>query len=303
MQKTKNLGMNFGKGLLPLPLDLRDFHEHIVFGATPAAQLPTADFFAGHPIEIKNQGPLNFCTAFAGSAVVEDEVDVELDPLYLYAVACKLLGSVTTTGMTLRDMCNAIIKSGTIEESLAPYKVTDGHSAQFLADIGNYDETLAALAWEFARISYFRVDTGPSDIFDNIRSGIWQHIDEHRSVLAGVAWRDSWTSAPNGMIPEDYDQSEPGDGHAIKMFGQMTIVQTEGPRLAVQNSWGEEVGDKGLFYFPRSVVNKEFTYGAFSFRNLAPAKADFYNQNGININAATITKIIKTAQGIIKSWI
>lgn len=294
---------HFGKGLLPLPHDPRDFHEHIVFGATPASALPTTDFFSGHPIEIKDQGQLNFCTAFAGSAVVEDEVDVELDPIYLYAMACKLLGSVTTTGMTLRDMCNAITKIGTIEANVAPYKADGSYSAEFLANWKNYDETLAAIAWEFARISYFRVDTGPGSISTNIRSAIWQHIDEHRSVITGVEWRNSWTECPNGMIPENYDPTEPGDGHAVKMFGQMTIDAAEGPRMVVQNSWGTGVGDRGLYYFPLSVVDKEFTYGAFSFRNLAPAKADFYNSNKININAGTGQKIIKTITSIISSWI
>lgn len=299
MQPNKKLG----KGLLPLQPDARDFHEHIVFGATPADAIPSTDFFAGHPIEIKDQGSLDFCTAYAGSAVVEDEVDVELDPLYLYAVACKLLGHVSTSGMTLRDMCNAIIKAGTIEESIAPYKQDGSHSADFLANWANYDETLAALAWEFARISYFRVDTGPNDIFDNIRSSIWKNIDEHRSVLAGVLWRDSWTDAPNGMIPANYDPTEPGAGHAIKVFGQMTIDPAEGPCLVIQNSWSESHGDKGLYYFPRAVVNKEYTFGAFNFRNLAPAKADFYSQNGIKVTDGTATKAFKTITSIITSWL
>lgn len=299
----KTVQKKFGKGLLPLPHDSRDFHEHIVFGATAAAAIPSTDFFSGHPIEIKNQGSLDFCTAFAGSAVVEDEVDVELDPLYLYAMACKIMGRVSTSGMTLRDMCNAIIKAGTIEENVAPYKSDGTHTPEFLADWANYDESLASLAWEFARISYFRVDTGPNDIFDNIRSSIWQHIDEHRSVLTGVAWRDSWTGAPDGVIPVDYDPTEPGDGHAIKIFGQMTVDPKEGPRLIVQNSWGTSVGDKGLFYFPRTLVDKEFTYGAFSFRDMAPAKADFYNANGLKIDAGTIQKAVSVIRTIIASWL
>lgn len=279
----------FGKGLLPLPPGARYAHHHVLFGAMRAEMIPNTDFYSGHPIAIKNQEQYNFCPAFAKDAVIEDEVGVELDPLYSYARACQLLGKIQINGMSLLDICNEETSFGALEQDLAPYKVTDGQPAEFLANWKNFAESLDALAWEHQRPTALRIDTGPNDVFDNVRGTIYQNIDEHRAALTGALWRESWTNAPGGVIPEDYDPSEPGDGHAFKIFGQHIIGGV--PYLVKQGSWGTDVGDKGLFYFPRSVVNREFTFGAFSFKNINPQKAQAYSDAGLRIDAGTVDKI------------
>lgn len=297
-----NTELKKGKGLLPPSHDeSRDFQYHVVFGSVPQNILPETDFFTGHPIKIKDQKNVNFCPLFAGSAVVEDQVGVELDPLSSYAWACKLIGAVQTNGMTLDDACKEIRKVGFIEQSLAPFNLETTDNAEFLANWENYSEDLIALAWEHARISSFRIDTGPHDIFDNIRSGLYQNVDEHRSGLTGAIWRDSWTDAPGGIIPEDYNPDEQGDGHAFKVFGQMNI---QGKLyLVIQNSWGEEHGDKGIYYFPRNVVNAEFRFGAYNFKDLPPKKAEFLSQHGLHIDATCWQKIVAVVSKIITSYI
>ena len=288
------------KGLLPLVENGKDFHHAVVFGSLGVDQIPNTDFFVSHPLAIKNQGALQFCTSFATAAVVEDQVDIELDPLSAYAWACKLLGKVDPNGHQLRDACDEAIKIGFIEQSVAPFDISQ--PASFLADPANYNEDLLANAWEHARISYFRCDTGPHDVFDNIRAALFQNIDEHRSILTGCVWHDEWTDAPNGMIPETY-ASTTGEGHAVKIFGQINFPGEKEPRLIIQNSWGDGYGDKGLYYVTRTVVNKEFVaYGAFNFKDLAPQKAAFYAQNGITVDASNWTKFVATIIGIITSY-
>ncbi len=298
----KNKGpIKRGTGLKPLPDDKRDLRHDVVFGSPALADIPKDDFYAGHPIVVKDQGALDFCPAYAAAAVVEDEVGVELDPLYLYAQGCKLLGEVQTNGMSLRDICAAVIKKGTIEESMAPYKLGDGHSAEFYANPINYPESLDPLAWEYARISYWRVDLGPYDTFDNICTALYQNLAENRSVLTGAKWRQSWTDAPNGVISSMTDPEEPGFGHAFKVFGVHYIKGI--PHLIIQGSYGPGVGDQGLFYMPRSVVNREFVYGAFNFKNLAPAKAAFYSDHGLNINATVWQKVLAVVGRIFTSYL
>lgn len=293
----------FGKGLLPLPLGATYIHDYRLMGALAVDAIPKTDFFVGHPIKIKNQGPYNFCFAFAKDAVVEDEVGIELDPLYSVASACELLGAVMTNGMSLVDICDQETKVGALDASLAPYHVEDARDASFLADWHNYPDSFKPLAYEHQRPTAVRVDTGPHDTFDNMRAAMYQNIDEHRSQLTGVLWRDSWNTAQGGAIPADYDPSEPGDGHAIKVFGQMWWPADNDVRLVVQNSWGEEVGDHGLFYFPRKVVNAEFTFGAFSFKNIPPAKAQFHSDNNIPLNASFWVKWGWGLWGIITSYV
>ncbi len=101
------------------------------------------------------------------------------------------------------------------------------------------------LAADHRKASYFDVD-GPHDTFDNIRNVIWQNRSEHRSVLTGTLWRKEWTEYGDGIIPTEYGQDSIG-GHAIKVFGWMEVKGE--PHLIVQNSWGTDIGDKGLFYF------------------------------------------------------
>ena len=291
---------SFGKGLVHDKPGTTYIHQYRLLGAMALSALPNTDFFAGHPLAIKNQGPYNFCFAFAKDAVVEDEVGIELDPLYSVATACELIGEVEVNGMSLDDICKQETQVGAIEAGIAPYKVEEGRDAAFLANWLNYPDSFKPLAWEHQRPAAVRVDTGPHDTFDNIRAAMYQNIDEHRSVLTGVMWRDSWTNAPKGFIPANYDPTEPGDGHAIKIFGQMNINGVL--YLVCQNSWGTDVGDGGLFYFPREVVNAEFTFGAFSFKNIPPAKAQFHSDNNIPLNAGFFAKWWGGFKGIITSY-
>ena len=57
------------------------------------------------------------------------------------------------------------------------------------------------------------------------------------------------------------------------------------PYLTIQNSWGKEVGAGGLYYFPREVVNREWTFGAIMFKDLPLTQAKYLQKKGLGINA------------------
>lgn len=295
-KETKKTGF----GLQQLPQDNRDFSHATVFGAVAISDLPTGDFFVSETLGIKDQKNKDFCAAYAVSAVSEDQEGIELNPEFLFKTAKKLIGgeSWKDWGLNLRDVCNAIVKVGSLEQQFYPFegKVEDT-DRNFLANPANWPEDLDMLAADHRKNSYFAVD-GPYGIFDNIRMTMWKNRNEARSVLTGVKWRYSWNSAPRGIIPVTGWENDPGEGHAIKVFGQALLdnPNKKGEKklyLVVQNSWGLKVGDGGFFYFPAEVVNKEFTYGAYTFKDMPRDYAQYHNENNICVDQSVIEKFIK----------
>lgn len=135
----------------------------------------------------------------------------------------------------------------------------------FLANWENWPKELDEKAKLHKKQSYFAVD-GPFDIFDNFRATLWQNREEKRSILTGALWKLEWTSAKKGVIPKNAKIDR--YGHAFKIYGQKVINGEL--HLVAQLSNGKNIGDGGIFYFPRSVVNKEFSFGAYTFKDIDP---------------------------------
>lgn len=266
---------NIGGGLRELPLDERDFSFGAVFGSVPLSELPH-EFMVSSPLEIKDQGTTDMCTAFAAAAVSEDQELIVLGPEYLFAKTKQLIGEWTEWGASLRDVCKAITKFGCLPDAANSYKLGK-YSRDFIADWGNWPSHLDRVANQFRKLSYFKVD-GPYDIFDNIRAALWMNRNERQSILVGCIWEAEWTSAPEGVIP-----NEPGKelfGHAFKVFGWKTVTvyqssdnsnyESKGDviYLIAQLSNGRDVGSEGLFYFPLEVVNRKFKHGLYMFKDM-----------------------------------
>lgn len=278
-----------GYGLQPLTEDKRDFSHDVVFGSPKLAELPTGDFFVSHPLKIKDQGMTDFCAGYAAAAVSEDQEDVEINPEYTWQIAKAMIGEEAWKewGMNLRDICKAAVATGFLDQEYYPFENQEV-DRDFLANPANWPKDLAMLAADHRKNSFFAVD-GPYDTFDNFRAVMYANRTGRRSILTGVKWRQSWEATPGGVIPKSYE--EEGTGHALKIFGQMDIHGEL--HLVAQLSNGEEIGDKGLFYFPREVINKEFVFGAFTFKDMPKDYAQYHNENGIRITDNVFLKFIK----------
>ena len=103
------------------------------------------------------------------------------------------------------------------------------------------------------------------DTFDKIISSIYR---EKRPVITGCVWQSGWAGAKGGIIDSE---GNPQFGHAFCAIGRKTINGKL--YLIVQGSNGKNIGDKGLFYFSRPIVNKFFKFGAFMFRDFDPNEA------------------------------
>lgn len=301
-------------GLIPETPDPRDFSQEKVFGAFTAEELPQGDFFVSDPLKIKDQGPTDFCTGYAAAAVLEDHEHMELSGPYIFATAKRLLAEKTGNpeeykkwGLQLRDVCEAVVKVGALQEDLSPYKTDQqDYLRDELANPKNWGDDYDMLAGDHRQASYFNVD-GALDRFDNFRSALARGKASGNSILTGVLWRYSWKDAPGGIIPVDYDPAEGGEPHAIKIFGQILMDPREAEAdesgavpghgkkeiyLVAQLSNSERIGDKGLFYIPRNVINKEFVYGAKQFSDMSKDEALNLIDHGLKVNDNRFYKLM-----------
>ncbi len=256
-------------GLLPLPPDERDFSHSKVFGTLKPQELPFEDFIVAEPIRIKDQGDSDKCGAYAGCAVSEDQEEVELNPHYQFAKIKQIMGDPEGWGADLRSVCKSFTDYGSIQNA-AGYPES--------RDWKDWGPEYDFMAIPHKKKTYFSVD-GPYDTFDNMRMTLWQNRNESRSILTGCLWRNEWTNANHGVI-DDLNYIKTGYGHALKIYGQETI--DDELYLTAQLSNGIGIGDEGIFYLPRSIVNNEFTYGAFTFKDMPKETAEYYIDHGIN---------------------
>lgn len=246
--------------------DLRDFSYQKKFGAAP---LHSLDFIVAPVLEMKAQGDTDFCVNFALASVREDTEKVKIAPEYGAAKTKQIEGDYLSFGADPKDALKAAIHYGSLEVGIYPFTVKD-KDRNFLADWKNYPEYLDQVARIHRGKSFFKVD-GWSDFFDSCR-GVMQM--QGASILTGMYWQPEWISAPGGIIPEKarLDEVNP---HAVKICGQKTINGTL--YLIIQNSYGEQVGDQGFFYFPRSIVNKFFFGYAVLDLNAEEVKKETWN--------------------------
>lgn len=305
---NKDTTLEKGYGLLPLVEDERDFSHDAVFGSPALDVLPKGDFFVSEPLEIKDQDinyNSDFCAAYAAAAVSEDQEGTLLLPEYTFAIAKAIQGNIASWGIDLRTMAKASCvrkdqPCGFLERQYDPFHchTSERPDRDFLADLKNWPEDLVMLAFDHTKNSYFKVD-GPYDTFDNMRAVMYKNRAEQRSILTGALWRASWTNAPGGFIDVDtYDPNERGSGHAFKVFGQMEVRGKLW--LVAQLSNGNKSGDKGIYYFSREVVNREFTFGSFTFKDMPQEKAATLNDFKIRIDEALIGKAVKIARYFIR---
>ncbi len=268
-------------GLQPLPHDDRDLHLGAIFNTIPIEEVPMIDFDVAVPHKIKDQKATDFCTAYALTAVSEDQEGIELSPEYQFAQIKELMGDKDSWGADLRVACKSAIEPGSIIQATADSRMLalgiDRYDRSQILDIENWGKEMNTLARYHRKCSYFQIEPMRGSLANGIIASLWTHREEKRSILVGAKWRPEWTDAPGGIIPEEY--GDDGYGHAFKVFGVKFI---NGKRyIKAQLSNGEEIGDKGIFYFPMRVVDKEFTYGAFMFKDIAVEEARTLKKVGI----------------------
>ena len=234
-------------GLKPTAHDPRDYSYELTFGA-PALVLPD-EYFAGRP-KVLDQKLSQFCTAFAASVVASCEDGVDFEPSWLFAQEKAITGGPLDQGEDLRAPMKAVVKCGLLPADKAMFSL-ENKDPLFLADAKNWPFSDPLAAAPYKKQGYFRVDGD----FYAVRNYLYLNRSYRRAISTGVLWYNEWTTAPGGIIPTTY--SEVGGLHSVAILG---FTKKDGVNyIVVQNSYGDGIGDHGLFYFPDSVFNREFT--------------------------------------------
>lgn len=245
------------KGLRKLPIDERDFKSERLGGIFEQLILPEGNFIVGMGQPVRHQGNTDRCTAYStclSSGFQEGKV---LNPDYTFYKSRYIAGlPINAWGCDNRSACKSHVKYGALEQEHAPH---NNELNEFILNPNNWDDVYDINA-EIHKKKTFMTPTGGKDLFDSIRGSMYKY---GAAVVTGAMWRGEW-NITDGIIPEEYGDS--GFGHSFAFIGQRIIKGQ--PFLVAQNSYGEGVGENGLFFFSREVVNKECEYGNYFFKDL-----------------------------------
>jgi hypothetical protein len=261
-------------GLQRTPGDERDFPFEKVFGAARPVELPR-EYFVNKPIAVKDQGEdTDMCAAYAASSVSEDQELTLLDPFYTFARTKQIMNDKDSWGADLRSTCKAAVKYGFREAGQSHlFDIEKASTPDIRDQIVHWEDYSAQddrYAAEHRKQSFFSVGS-VGDVFDGMRSALYQGREEERSVLTGIEWLPSWDQAKNGLVTKFGEGQK--YGHAIKIFG-WEVFRAE-PYLLAQLSNGESIGDKGIFRLSRQVINLGCRYGAFTFSDMPRVEAEY----------------------------
>jgi hypothetical protein len=254
-------------GLKPLAHDPRDLSLGGAFGVLDLSDVPGTDFLVAEPRFWKDQGASDLCTGYVVTSIAEDQGDgEELSPAFQFAASCRVRGTWGEWGCDLRTAFLAPVKFGMLRASDVPEALRDA-DRDFFANWENWPAEAFAKAAQRRQGSFFSVD-GPYDLFDDVRAARGRPRADRATVGVGALWKDTWSRSPGGVLPKA--PLEGGFGHALKIYGQKVI---DGELHLVAQLSNGPIGDRGRFYIPREVFNRDFApYGQFMLKGV-PARA------------------------------
>lgn len=238
-------------GLKKTFYDPRDFSHDKTFGA--ASVILPDEYFAGRP-KVLCQYVSMFCTAFATCVASACQEGVDFCAEWFFAQEKALTGHALDEGEDLRAPMNTAVKAGFLPLRPNQQSLAD-HDPAYLADISHWPYQDSVDASAYKKKGYFNVKGD----FDAVKQALYQHRQFKRAIVTGVQWYNEWTMVQGGIVPTFYISA--GGLHCICIIG---FTKKDGVEyLVVQDSDGEIVGDRGLFYFNKTVFNREFDQPLF----------------------------------------
>lgn len=248
----------------------QNFSHHTLFGTLAPSALPLTLGRPRRPVE--NQKNTLRCTGY-GTAVNGGYIHlVRMHPDWQAAKIGQLQGvSVDIDG----GDPNAAMRSER-DCGYLPFILDTIHSlgSNTVENTGmnSFDSALDKVALDNRVAGFVSVydPKAPQDIFDQIKSAIYMAYDaaaeSGATVQAFGKYYYDWYPS-SGVIPQAYDTTKYGYHHWLFV----DFVWIHGvPYLVAHNSAGPELGDKGFFYFPREVVNREFGVWGTSLKIVKP---------------------------------
>ncbi len=275
-------------GLKRLSKDSRDLRFGQLFKLPPLSELPDT-FLVATPLVIKDQKETDYCTAFSSTSVSEDQEGVVLDPFYQFFKTKLIEGDPAEWGADLRQVALSFTKFGSLEAKDSPCTIDTPRS--LVVDpktwqSQDYDGKAAA----HKKASFVFADDikdRSTDYFDNLRRIIWYFRNDKQSLVLGTQWCMEWLGMAHGIVDVE---GTPISGHAVKGMGWDTINSKL--YLVLQLSSGVDVGDGGLFYLSREVVNNQEAYGAVCFTDIPKETLQQHQDQNIRYDLNPLFKFL-----------
>ena len=234
------------------------YHQH--FGTVES--LPIVDFMITDNPIIKDQKQSDFCVAAGGVGLSQPQDGKELSMEWLFQKIKEQEGRYGTWGADPRKMLKVLVKYGVLAEEDSPFTLNT-RSRNFIANWNNWGKTDKGNAFEldmkakkYRKDSYFFIEQKYyKDLFDAFRAALWQNKEAKRAIGSGMLWCPEWMEVKEGTIDK---MGTPTTPHYFIFIGQKSINGKI--HLVAQLSNGTEIGDNGLFYFTRNVLNESYAY-------------------------------------------
>lgn len=228
-----------------------------------AAQLPTTynELMSYIPAPHPDQGNIGSCVGWCGSMVMEvtnqleDSIFTDLSAGWLYSRSRAYANiPLNVEGSTNLGLMKALYKEGATTEDCAPTDIVSPFTVSPCG--GAYEIDSEHYAGNFAIDSYWNVAPTPLDI----KSAIYglTHIANYLMpdgspgkaplVAAFPVYESFYDGIDNGIIPMPQVGEKLLGGHSSPIFGWDVIDDSE--YLLNPGSWGNDVGDNGVFKIP-----------------------------------------------------
>lgn len=123
----------------------------------------------------------------------------------------------------------------------------------------SFDPSLDIAAAPYKEMGFVKVDG--DDLYIAIKSALMLAYDPTTQkgavVQAFGRWYGSWTYTQDGIVRNNYMSGDFVGYHCYDFIDWKTINGVE--YLIAQNSYGENVGQGGYYYFSRDIINREFS--------------------------------------------
>lgn len=266
----ENKEIKIGGGWQEAPRDPRNFSRSKVLGSLfSKPKLPGEDFLVVVPKTINNQGDNDKCVGHTVSKACGFMEGIEMSANYQFAKGKQVANeNPETWGLKMIDGVMSAVKFGSLPLDREPEAVDGPHYRDGRNWPAELDE-VAAIYKKDER-SILEVD-GPFDTFDNILLALWEGRAALQTVILGSYWKPFWTAAPRGIISGEMGKEQKGFGHAFLAIGRRSFPRYDAdnkiigmePYLVCLLHSGDLIGDHGIFYFSREVVNREFVFDKF----------------------------------------
>lgn len=176
-------------------------------------------------LEIKNQKNTDFCLGCAIASCGEFLIGEPCEESFSYAMGKKYSGQdIAKQGLPVKAGMLGAIEYGVLPKSKSPYSI-DNHSRDFLADWRNWED-----------LQKFAVK--PFKSFKKVKPFTY---DYKYPAIIGIFWQLDWSSG-HSITAKNSDSWNKFSPHEV--LGIMNLED----KLVIQNSRGQVVGDKGLWY-------------------------------------------------------